>query len=77
MNGSRNAKKKKKKKKKTDKYKKFQTVAAPAPVQHEDQRQTPWQGLKENYQRDSWFAACLAFADWHCDKRPRCRILGN
>ena len=69
-----------KKKKKNYKYKKvntIQTAAAPAPVQHEDQPQTPWQGLEENYRHDSWFAACLAFADWCCNKKQRCRIPGN
>ena len=55
----------------------IQTAGAPVPVQHEDQRQTPWQGLEENHQRDYWFATCLAFADWCCNKTQRCRIRGN
>ena len=67
-------------KKKNDKYKKFNTsqpAAALAPVQHEDQRQIPWQGLGENHQRDSVSATCLAFAGWCCNKTQCCRIPGN
>ena len=55
----------------------FQPAAAPALEQHEVQRQTPWQGLGENHQHDSWSATCLAFAGWCCNKTRRCRILGN
>ena len=70
----------KERKRKKDKYKNFNTfqpAAALAPVQREDQHQTPWQGLGENYQRDPRSATCLTFAGWCYNKTQRCRIPGN
>lgn len=54
-----------------------QPVAGPVPVQHEHQRRTPAQDPGENRQRDSWSAACLAFAGWRCNMTWNCRIPEN
>ena len=71
---------KKMRKRKNDKNKifnTFQPAAALAPVQREDQRQTPWQGLGKNYRRDPRSATCLTFAGWCYNKTQHCRIPGN